>query len=509
DQRPGFSNYGRATVHISAPGVGILSTTPGNTYTSLDGTSMAAPQVSGVVALLHAQVPGRDSREVKNLILAGGETRASLSSILSRKRLSARGALSCSDSLLAARLQPVKTEVLTGSGGLELAALNINCGAPAGDVVVTIGPSGATITLHDDGSGRDQLAGDGVYTGSWIPPAGGVFSLGYPDGSIVQVTVDPQLEPGFPVQAFHGPGSYQGGQAVNALVGNIDGDAALEIVATGLAGGPLYAWKADGRPVPGWPVVDAVGAAYTGLGELDEASPGLEVVDGHFSTAASIVARRGSGLPLPGWPKTLNYVAAPPSLADVDGDGLDEIFTEQEDWKLHAYRASGAPLAGWPPAEPFVGGQERHTPAIADLDGDGDLEIVTASGSIGTAGFNGVYLLAYHHDGTTVSGFPVQVSNGYTNTFPVIGDVDGDGQLEIVVATRVTGSPTWSPGLVILSAAGVIERTLVAGGELFYGTAPALADLDGDGVPEILMQTNGAVHAWKGNGQPVPGWPVS
>ena len=95
----------------------------------------------------------------------------------------------------------------------------------------------------------------------------------------------------------------------------------------------------------------------------------------------------------------------PAGLADVDGNGLDEIFTEDQDWTLHAYSADGSMLPGWP--EMCDGGQELHTPAIADLDGDGSPEIVSASGSTTP----GVYLCAWHSNGTPVAGFPVLLDN--------------------------------------------------------------------------------------------------
>jgi len=60
-----FSNYGATTVDLSAPGVAIYSTAPGNKYKNLDGTSMATPHVSGVAGLIVAQYPQATNAEIK------------------------------------------------------------------------------------------------------------------------------------------------------------------------------------------------------------------------------------------------------------------------------------------------------------------------------------------------------------------------------------------------------------------------------------------------------------
>jgi subtilisin family serine protease len=64
-----FSNYGRQRVHIFAPGHNIMATTPGNGCEALSGTSMAAPVVSGVAALIMNYYPELSAAEVKRIIL--------------------------------------------------------------------------------------------------------------------------------------------------------------------------------------------------------------------------------------------------------------------------------------------------------------------------------------------------------------------------------------------------------------------------------------------------------
>jgi subtilisin family serine protease len=66
----GFSNYGQREVSIFAPGVDIYSTEPANTYDSGNGTSFAAPVVTGVAALLMAYFPELSATDVKRILLA-------------------------------------------------------------------------------------------------------------------------------------------------------------------------------------------------------------------------------------------------------------------------------------------------------------------------------------------------------------------------------------------------------------------------------------------------------
>ncbi|MEM8900473.1 MAG: S8 family peptidase [Bacteroidota bacterium] len=65
-----FSNYGDASVDIFAPGVDIYSTYPENNYQNQQGTSMAAPVVTGVAALLMSYFPDLNYKEVKEILLS-------------------------------------------------------------------------------------------------------------------------------------------------------------------------------------------------------------------------------------------------------------------------------------------------------------------------------------------------------------------------------------------------------------------------------------------------------
>jgi subtilisin family serine protease len=64
-----FSNYGGKTVDVFAPGVKINSTMPGSTYKENDGTSMAAPVVAGLAALIWSHYPNFTAVQIKDIIM--------------------------------------------------------------------------------------------------------------------------------------------------------------------------------------------------------------------------------------------------------------------------------------------------------------------------------------------------------------------------------------------------------------------------------------------------------
>lgn len=91
-ERGSFSNYGRSTVDIGAPGVGIWSTVPTDSYASYTGTSMAAPHVTGVIALYAAAFPAASPAQIRAAVLSAAKPTDSLAGVtVTGGRLSLEG----------------------------------------------------------------------------------------------------------------------------------------------------------------------------------------------------------------------------------------------------------------------------------------------------------------------------------------------------------------------------------------------------------------------------------
>lgn len=88
-KKSSFSNYGKKTVHIFAPGSNIMSTMPNNRYAKQSGTSMAAPFVSGAMGLLLSSSPNMTPLEARQQLEATAVRNGSLDNVTTSGRMDA------------------------------------------------------------------------------------------------------------------------------------------------------------------------------------------------------------------------------------------------------------------------------------------------------------------------------------------------------------------------------------------------------------------------------------
>lgn len=169
DARSWFSNYGRRTVDLGAPGSSILSTWPGGSYQYLDGTSMATPHVTGAVALAKAAFPDATSFGLKALLLRTVDPDAALATkTVSGGRLNVGNALACDNQPQVWLESPTPGFAVDVGTSVDIVALAGACGDPSGtDAAVTVNGEPVTLTTSRDG----------LYRGSFVAGRAGAVDV--------------------------------------------------------------------------------------------------------------------------------------------------------------------------------------------------------------------------------------------------------------------------------------------------------------------------------------------
>ncbi len=239
-----------------------------------------------------------------------------------------------------------------------------------------------------------------------------------------------------------------GGVFATPAVGDIDGDG-LPDLAISTWGQEVAAYRHDGLKLFARFIYDTSWSSPA-LADLDEDGK-LDVIVGadmdrgngaiglpNIPAAGGYLwAFRRDGVNLPGFPRLLSdqVIWSSPSVVDLNQDGhLDIVVGTGENWaglgrQLFAVDRFGYALPGWPVAMP---GATMGTPAVADLDGDGRLDVAQQSsdGQISLISSTGVLRKRWCNRSYGPC-TPLNFDGG-----PSIGDVNGDGVQDVVTATE-------------------------------------------------------------------------
>jgi hypothetical protein len=315
-----------------------------------------------------------------------------------------------------------------------------------------------------------------------------------------------------------GGGSSRGGHPVIADLGLTPGH---KSIAFGTSNGRLYVVKHDGTVATGFPVTfprEIVSSPAAGTVTKSDGTTATVLVVGYGSNFSGQQDAGGVRAYLPNGTLLWERITGPfigasapvvsaPAIGDIDNDGRNDVVFTSFDQRIYAVEGgTGALKQGWPH-------QTYDTiwssPALADLDGDGKLEVIVGSDQhlepapMSTPDGGGLHVVRW--DGVRYPGFPKYFDQIIASS-PAVGDIDGDGQPEIVFGT----GGFW-PGRAHLVYALNCDGSTVAGWPVTVvgqvSTSPALADLNADGVPEVVFtdDNTGAdglrrCYAFRGNG---------
>jgi hypothetical protein len=344
---------------------------------------------------------------------------------------------------------------------------------------------------------------------------------------------DPLWKPHFPFDLG------ASGEAGPLLV-ELDGDGRDEIVVPTADGYlQIFHWERSGlrllrAPLDPSPAVDPLGQGPLTRDTVIRAAAAGDVTGNGDTTlvvasrSGKVYAFNGRGERIGGFPvsmsRELSRGAGPsmavetgalssPVLADLDGRPGLEIVVAGLDGHLHVWRGDGSRLPGFPvEAAPPVDGPGRRskivsTPAVGDIDGDGQPDIVIGSNRL-REDLAAVYAIRAegnrHPGGPFLTGWrPFEISGVKPDLLPTLAhgvqmqpllvDADEDGDEEVILYAVTSGTA------ILVDQDGengpeIVARYSMAPGDVsaFRGTAfvtgtgnALLTDTDGDGGPEL------------------------
>lgn len=353
---------------------------------------------------------------------------------------------------------------------------------------------------------------------------------------IKNIYLDPSLKEGWPQridwyydeekQGFYIPGESE------PVVSDINNDGDMEIVVYMGANPPkIYAFNQDGSLVDGWPAAvegeDLPGGSIGAPTIADIDNDGYQEIFVNGRYGIYIFNHNGSFLRkiIQGGSNRPRY-GQECVVYDLDNDGNMEIikkyavydnYRDMRGLNITVFDIYGNVLSGWPqmyydfegPDGKLYGYSEEGMPAIGNFDDDSDLEIVVGgnrnqfddpSNPGGTWHVRG-RITVYNLNGSVLDGFPLNLTGFFCGQAPAIGDVNNDGDDEIVAAAKK---------LYVIDRYGNNCTGWPIEGEKFQSASPALADFDNDGFLEIVIsKLEDPLHTFifDYQGNVLSGWP--
>ena len=269
----------------------------------------------------------------------------------------------------------------------------------------------------------------------------------------------------------------------------------------------LFVLNYDGTVWPGWPsdgveLTRGVATAPTVFDLDHDGVPEIILAGGFFPQNWLYVLRAdgssyNSNFPRIGNGYPINSTIA---VADINQDGVEDLVFVGDGSAVHALDSdTGVDLAGWPVQIGYGFGSFRTSVAIADLDGDGALEVIA------TADQDQAFV--FRSDGSLYPGWPIDAPHILTS--PSVASLTASDELQIAFGSERQGESTAQVNLVQRDGKPLPGWPQEVGASAFNNTNTILADLDGDGERDLIyLSYNGAWYVWHSNGDLFPGFPT-